>query len=217
VKGAHDVGVGVVVGSNVFNLAALLGIPALLAGRVRIHKHGLVLSGGVAVVVAIIGLLVAVDTVPGGIGLVLAALVLARLGLVWLIVGLARVVERWRSLPVVVAAARARPLRTAIAGCLLTAGMLAAAVLAALTVVGLVVAAALTGALLLAAVLGVSFALAAVPEPGRQRWIIAALAVPLVGDALLGMASVVAVGGLFHHLLDGRASASPAPLTPRQT
>jgi cation:H+ antiporter len=45
------VGLGVVVGSNVFNLAALLGLSALVAGRVRIHRHGLVLNGGVALAV----------------------------------------------------------------------------------------------------------------------------------------------------------------------
>src|SRR5213076_521740 len=45
--GHEDTGVGVVVGSNVFNLAALLGVSALISGPVRIHKHGLWLNGGV--------------------------------------------------------------------------------------------------------------------------------------------------------------------------
>jgi cation:H+ antiporter len=45
------IGVGVVVGSNVFNLAALLGLSALLAGHVRIHRHGLLLNGGVALAI----------------------------------------------------------------------------------------------------------------------------------------------------------------------
>ena len=76
VAGHEATGVGVVVGSNVFNLAALLGVSALIAGRVRIHRHGLVLNGGVAVVVAIIGALVALDLLPGGIGLTLAVVVL---------------------------------------------------------------------------------------------------------------------------------------------
>src|SRR5213080_3952052 len=61
VAGHEDTGVGVVVGSNVFNLAALLGVSALIAGPVRIHRHGLLLNGGVAIVVAIVGLLVATD------------------------------------------------------------------------------------------------------------------------------------------------------------
>src|SRR2546427_8639420 len=77
VAGHQDTGVGVVVGSNVFNLAALLGVSALIAGPVRIHRHGLLLNGGVAVVVAIIGALVAIDVVSGGAGLILALVVLA--------------------------------------------------------------------------------------------------------------------------------------------
>jgi cation:H+ antiporter len=77
VAGHEDTGVGVVVGSNVFNLAALLGVSALIAGRVRIHRHGLLLNGGVAIVVAMIGAFVAVELLSGGLGLVLAVLVLA--------------------------------------------------------------------------------------------------------------------------------------------
>jgi cation:H+ antiporter len=76
VAGHKDTGVGVVVGSNVFNIAGLLGVSALLAGPVRIHPHGLVLTGGVAVLVALIGGLVAIDVLPGVAGLVLAVLVL---------------------------------------------------------------------------------------------------------------------------------------------
>src|SRR6184192_3134454 len=45
------IGVGVVVGSNVFNLAALLGLSALVAGHVRIHRHGLLFNGGAALLV----------------------------------------------------------------------------------------------------------------------------------------------------------------------
>jgi cation:H+ antiporter len=75
--GHEDTGVGVVIGSNVFNLAGLLGLSALLAGPVRIHKHGLVLTGGVAVLVALFGALVAVNALPGFAGLVLALVVLA--------------------------------------------------------------------------------------------------------------------------------------------
>lgn len=72
VAGHKDTGVGVVVGSNVFNLAALLGVSALITGPVRIHSHGLVLTGGVAAIVALIGGLVAVGWLPGLAGLLLA-------------------------------------------------------------------------------------------------------------------------------------------------
>ena len=77
VAGHTDTGVGVVVGSNVFNLAGLLGVSALIAGPVRIHAHGLALTGGVAIAVAVVGALVAVGVLPGLAGLVLVLLALA--------------------------------------------------------------------------------------------------------------------------------------------
>jgi len=67
------IGVGVVVGSNVFNLAALLGLSALVAGHVRIHRHGLLLNGGVAVAITAI----AVGLVLGAIGAAVATVLLA--------------------------------------------------------------------------------------------------------------------------------------------
>jgi len=57
VAGHHATGVGVVVGSNVFNIAALLGLSAVIAGPVRISRHGLLLNGVVAVAVALFGAL----------------------------------------------------------------------------------------------------------------------------------------------------------------
>lgn len=44
-KGAGGVGVGVVIGSNAFNLAAMLGVSAVLAGAVRLPRRALVLEG----------------------------------------------------------------------------------------------------------------------------------------------------------------------------
>ena len=38
VRGKHDVGVGVVLGSNVFNVAAMIGLSAILCGRIRIRS-----------------------------------------------------------------------------------------------------------------------------------------------------------------------------------
>jgi len=77
VAGHEDTGLGVVVGSNVFNLAGLLGLSALIAGPVLIHPHGLALTGGVAIAVAVVGALVAVGALPGVAALVLALLALA--------------------------------------------------------------------------------------------------------------------------------------------
>ena len=44
--GQSSIGAGVVIGSNVFNLAALLGLSAMVAGRIAFHRR-VVLLGGV--------------------------------------------------------------------------------------------------------------------------------------------------------------------------
>jgi cation:H+ antiporter len=70
------IGAGVVLGSNVFNLAALLGLGAVVAGRVRLHRKVVVLSGAVAVAVALISVVVISGAVPPLAGLAVAAAVL---------------------------------------------------------------------------------------------------------------------------------------------
>ena len=67
VKGAHSVGVGVVIGSNVFNLAAMVGLGALLAGGVRLRPESLVVEGCVGLAIT----------------LVVAALIAGLIGPVW--------------------------------------------------------------------------------------------------------------------------------------
>lgn len=47
--GARDAGFAVALGSNVFNLAALLGLGAIVAGHVRVRRAGLLVDGVVAV------------------------------------------------------------------------------------------------------------------------------------------------------------------------
>jgi len=54
VKGKHGVGVGVVVGSNVFNLAAMVGLSAMLCGRIRIQREALAVEGAVGLAVTVI-------------------------------------------------------------------------------------------------------------------------------------------------------------------
>ena len=46
--GNHDLGLGVIFGSNIFNLAALLGVSAIISGRVRVGRPGVLLNGPVA-------------------------------------------------------------------------------------------------------------------------------------------------------------------------
>jgi len=49
----RTIGAGVVIGSNVFNLAALLGLGAVVAGRIGLHRKVVALGGAVAMWVAI--------------------------------------------------------------------------------------------------------------------------------------------------------------------
>lgn len=51
VGGQHDLGSGVIFGSNIFNLAALFGIGAVIAGQVACRRETLMLNAGVALLV----------------------------------------------------------------------------------------------------------------------------------------------------------------------
>jgi cation:H+ antiporter len=68
--------VGVIFGSNAFNLAALLGLAALVAGQIAFHRKVVLFEGGVAVAMVVVSALVILGLVPTLAGLVLALLVL---------------------------------------------------------------------------------------------------------------------------------------------
>lgn len=75
--GHHSrIGAGVVIGSNVFNLAALLGLSAIMAGEIGLHPRVILLEGTVAILVAAICLAVVVGGPGPGIGLFAAVLIL---------------------------------------------------------------------------------------------------------------------------------------------
>ena len=75
-RGQASVGAGVVIGSNVFNLAALLGLAAVVAGWIGFHRRVVVLSGVPAVWVAAVCLLTVAGVVAPAGGLALTAVVL---------------------------------------------------------------------------------------------------------------------------------------------
>jgi cation:H+ antiporter len=54
IKGAHAVSVGVLVGSNAFNLAAMIGVSGLVAGCVVLRREALLLEGLVGVAITVI-------------------------------------------------------------------------------------------------------------------------------------------------------------------
>ena len=71
-----SVGAGVVIGSNVFNLAALLGLAAVVAGQIALHRRVVLLSGAVGVWIAAVCLLVVVGVLTPLAGLLAVAAVL---------------------------------------------------------------------------------------------------------------------------------------------
>ncbi len=79
-SGAQDVGVGVILGSNLFNLAALLGLSAAIAGRLHFRRILVTLDGGVALLATgVIALLLFAGLAPIASLLLLAAIFLPYL------------------------------------------------------------------------------------------------------------------------------------------
>ena len=76
VKGAHDVGVGVILGSNVFNLAAMIGFSAILCGGIRIRPEALAVEGAVGLAATLIVGALVLELVGAWTALVLLAVVL---------------------------------------------------------------------------------------------------------------------------------------------
>jgi cation:H+ antiporter len=72
-----QVGAGVVIGSNVFNLAALLGLGAVVAGGIALHRNVILLGGvvGAWVAVACLVTVLGVISPAAGLAVVLAALI----------------------------------------------------------------------------------------------------------------------------------------------
>ena len=76
IAGGHaSVGIGVTLGSNVFNLAALLGLSAVIAGRIPFHRRAVMLEGGVGLWIALVSLAVVASVIAPISGLLLALVV----------------------------------------------------------------------------------------------------------------------------------------------
>lgn len=81
IKGQHGVGVGVLVGSCTFNFASMLGVTAILAGRVCTSRATLALEGSVGGTITVI----AVVALVGWIAPALAGLLALVVGAVYLL------------------------------------------------------------------------------------------------------------------------------------
>jgi len=76
VRGARNVGVGVVLGSNIFNLAAMVGLSALLCGGIRIRREALAVEGAVGIAATLVVGLLILTLLGAWVTLALLALVL---------------------------------------------------------------------------------------------------------------------------------------------
>jgi cation:H+ antiporter len=76
-KGAHTVSVGVLVGSNAFNLAAMIGISGLLAGSVCLPRATLLLEGLAGAAVTLVAAAVLLRWLSAPVATAIGALVLA--------------------------------------------------------------------------------------------------------------------------------------------
>jgi cation:H+ antiporter len=72
----QKVGAGIIIGSNVFNLAALLGLGGVVAGSIALHRRVVILGGIIALWVAAVCLVTTTGTIPPAAGLVAALAVL---------------------------------------------------------------------------------------------------------------------------------------------
>ncbi|MGZ4180797.1 MAG: sodium:calcium antiporter [Solirubrobacteraceae bacterium] len=72
IKGAHTTSVGVLVGSNAFNLAAMVGVSALLTGCVALSRRDLAPEGALCASITVIAAAVLLRWLPPVVGVVLA-------------------------------------------------------------------------------------------------------------------------------------------------
>ena len=77
ISGQQDVAAGVVFGSNLFNLASLLGVTAVIAGQISLPRAAVLLNGGVGILVTVVAVALVLGAAPPPLvlGLALAILV----------------------------------------------------------------------------------------------------------------------------------------------
>lgn len=78
----HDVGVGIIIGSNIFNLAALLGLCALVAGRLSLAKPAMIFNGTISLIVTLVLILLVFRFISAAVSVVLFALLLVPYAIV---------------------------------------------------------------------------------------------------------------------------------------
>jgi cation:H+ antiporter len=75
-RGEKEVSLGVVLGSNAFNIAAMIGLSAVLAGTVRLAREALLLEGAVGLLATLVAAALVLGALPGWAALLLFAAIL---------------------------------------------------------------------------------------------------------------------------------------------
>ena len=75
-SGRHELALGVIIGSNIFNIAAMMGLAALVAGFVRISFRGLIFNGSVAFAVTLIATAFVLGWIPSWLNALLIAVII---------------------------------------------------------------------------------------------------------------------------------------------
>jgi cation:H+ antiporter len=78
----HDVGVGIIVGSNIFNLAALLGLCALVTGRLPLRRQAMIFNGAISFIATLVLIVLVFGFISALTSVVLLVLVLVPYAIV---------------------------------------------------------------------------------------------------------------------------------------
>jgi cation:H+ antiporter len=78
----HDVGVGIIIGSNIFNLAALLGLCALVAGRLPVRRQSIIFNGAASFIATLVLILFIFGLISAPVSVVLLVLLLVPYAIV---------------------------------------------------------------------------------------------------------------------------------------
>jgi hypothetical protein len=211
----HNVTEATVVGENLTLNGTSAGSVIVVDGNLTLGpraraNHGITVIGGhitTAPGAVVHGDVLQIGTTlphlsPARLSLLLGVAVVFRLAVVWLIWRIAMVLRSAQAAQRMLAGARARPIRALLVGALVSAGLGAAALLLAISVIAIPIALALVGVLVACATLGCSFALRASDSRSDDRLGLVVLAVPVIGDAALALATILGTGAVFHHLVN---------------
>lgn len=218
------VGAGVIIGSNVFNLAALLGLGAVVAGSIALHRKVVLLGGVTGIWIAAVCLVTVLGVIPpaGGLIAVLAVLLpylvvlgagharLQRLAQTlrweaWLALA---VTEEEQELEEVIHPPRGRRLDFAVAAVALVVVVVASVVMeraASLLGIHFAIPGIVTGGVILAAVTSLPNAVAAVYLAARGR------GAAMLSTTLNSNALNVTAGLLLPATITGLGAPSPHP------